>query len=97
MWAERAGAKIGNTIRKPNTRAPGISQSSDNKTAKKWGLAGLQGLEDVHNCNVGNFIIKILRSPSASPFEEERGERRGAHNCMEYQESLFLGFAFGGF
>ena len=92
--AEGAGAKIRNTIRKSNPSTPGVSQSSDNKTTKKRGLANLQSLKGVHNSKVGNVTGKVLRSPSASPFEKEGGERGGMNNIMKKHESLFLGFAF---
>ena len=58
-------------------------------------MTDLQSLKDVDNSLISNVEIKILRSPSARPFEEEGRERGGVHNFMENKESLFLGFAFG--
>ena len=81
--AEWAFAKIRTGVGKPNPSAPGISQRSHNKTAKKRRLTSLKSLKGVYNGKESNLKIKVFRSPSASPFVKKLGEGGGMNQLLK--------------
>ena len=90
--AEHANFAVGNAVRKPSARSPGVSQGRNDKSREVGRPTLTQKVKGTINEAEGDMALKILKKPSLGPSVEKDVEGVGVECVQEKLVRLFLGF-----